>query len=70
MPGDGIDGYAREAVTMPAHAFTGQPKGLSHSEAATLTCAVISALASTRLAVMPHADAHAVPVLLAVIAAT
>ncbi len=43
VPGDGIDGYAREAVTMPAHAFTRQPKGLSHSEAATLTCAGVTA---------------------------
>ena len=28
---------------MPAHAFTRQPKGLSHSEAATLTCAGVTA---------------------------
>ena len=43
VPGDGIDGYAREAVTMPAHAFTRQPKGLSHLQAATLTCAGVTA---------------------------
>lgn len=43
VPGDGIDGYAREAVTMPARAFTRQPKGLSHLQAATLTCAGVTA---------------------------
>ena len=43
VPGDGIDGYAREAVTMPAHAFTRQPRGLSHLESATLTCAGVTA---------------------------
>lgn len=43
VPGDGIDGYARERVTMPATAFTHQPKGYSHAEAATLTCAGVTA---------------------------
>ena len=43
VPGDGIDGYAREAVTMPATAFTRQPKGYGHAEAATLTCAGVTA---------------------------
>ena len=43
VPGDGIDGYAREAVTMPARAFTRQRKGLSHLQAATLTCAGVTA---------------------------
>jgi NADPH:quinone reductase-like Zn-dependent oxidoreductase len=43
VPGDGIDGYAREAVTAPATSFTHAPKGYSHAEAATLTCAGLTA---------------------------
>lgn len=43
VPGDGIDGFAREQVTMPATAFTRAPKGYSHAEAATLTCAGLTA---------------------------
>ena len=43
VPGDGIDGYARQAVTIPASAFTLAPKGWSHAEAATLTCAGLTA---------------------------
>ncbi len=42
-PGDGIDGYASEMVTAPATAFTAAPKGWSHAEAATLTCAGLTA---------------------------
>lgn len=42
-PGDGIDGYACEMVTVPATAFTHAPKGWSHAEAATLTCAGLTA---------------------------
>jgi len=43
VPGDGVDGYAREAVTAPASAFTHAPAGWSHAEAATLTCAGLTA---------------------------
>lgn len=43
VPGDGIDGYAREAITAPTHWFTRAPAGLSHGEAATLTCAGLTA---------------------------
>jgi NADPH:quinone reductase-like Zn-dependent oxidoreductase len=43
VPGDGIDGYAREAVTAPASWFTHAPVGYSHAEAATLTCAGLTA---------------------------
>ena len=43
VPGDGIDGYAREQVTAPATAFTRAPKGWSHAEAATLTTAGLTA---------------------------
>ncbi|MEO7559148.1 MAG: NAD(P)-dependent alcohol dehydrogenase, partial [Nitrosospira sp.] len=43
VPGDGIDGFARQQVTMPATAFTHAPKGYSHAEAATLTCAGLTA---------------------------
>jgi NADPH:quinone reductase-like Zn-dependent oxidoreductase len=43
VPGDGIDGYAREQVTAPSTSFTHAPKGYSHAEAATLTCAGLTA---------------------------
>ncbi|ACK51913.1 Alcohol dehydrogenase zinc-binding domain protein [Methylocella silvestris BL2] len=43
VPGDGVDGYAREIVTLPATAFTHAPKGYSHVEAATLTTAGLTA---------------------------
>lgn len=42
-PGDGIDGYAREAVVCPASWFTRSPAGYSHAEAATLTTAGLTA---------------------------
>jgi NADPH:quinone reductase-like Zn-dependent oxidoreductase len=42
-PGDGVDGYAREAVTCPASAFTHIPEGYSFAEAATLTTAGLTA---------------------------
>ena len=43
VPGDGIDGYAREAVVTPEHWFTQAPAGYSAAEAATLTCAGLTA---------------------------
>lgn len=43
VPGESIDGYAREYVCMPAHAFTKAPAGYTHAEAATLTCAGVTA---------------------------
>ena len=43
VPGDGIDGYARQHVTAPASWFTRAPAGYSHAEAATLTCAGLTA---------------------------
>jgi NADPH:quinone reductase-like Zn-dependent oxidoreductase len=43
MPGDTIDGYARELITVPAAYFTKAPPGLSHAEAATLCCAGLTA---------------------------
>lgn len=43
VPGDGIDGYAREVVTARASAFTRAPRGWSHAEAATLTTAGLTA---------------------------
>ena len=42
-PGDGVDGFAREQVTLPATSFTHAPKGYSHAEAATLTTAGVTA---------------------------
>jgi len=43
VPGDGVDGYAREVVTAPMNAFTKAPKGWSHVEASTLTTAALTA---------------------------
>lgn len=43
VPGDGIDGYACEMVTAPATAFTPVPAGYTAAEAATLTCAGLTA---------------------------
>ncbi|NML17686.1 zinc-dependent alcohol dehydrogenase family protein [Azohydromonas caseinilytica] len=43
VPGDGVDGYAREAVVVPATWFTRAPRGYSHQEAATLTTAGLTA---------------------------
>ncbi|WP_243444063.1 zinc-dependent alcohol dehydrogenase family protein [Asaia prunellae] len=43
VPGDGIDGYAREEVTAPATSFTHAPKNWSHAESATLTTAGLTA---------------------------
>jgi NADPH:quinone reductase-like Zn-dependent oxidoreductase len=39
VPGDGVDGYAREVVVRPATWFTRAPRGYSHAQAATLTTA-------------------------------
>ena len=43
VPGDTLDGYAREMVVLPAHWFTHAPKNYSHIEAATLTTAGLTA---------------------------
>nr|WP_180203704.1 NAD(P)-dependent alcohol dehydrogenase [Pseudomonas sp. SbOxS1]NYU03448.1 NAD(P)-dependent alcohol dehydrogenase [Pseudomonas sp. SbOxS1] len=43
VPGDGVDGFAREVVNMPTEAFTLAPKGYTHEEAATLTTAGLTA---------------------------
>ncbi|MFJ4141467.1 NAD(P)-dependent alcohol dehydrogenase [Pseudomonas sp. NPDC089734] len=43
VPGDGIDGYAREQVTARATAFTHAPIGYTHAEASTLTTAGLTA---------------------------
>ncbi len=43
VPGDGIDGYAREVVVTPQSWFTRAPAGWSAAEAATLTCAGLTA---------------------------
>ena len=43
VPGDGLDGYARENVTASAQSFTHAPKGFSPAEAATLTTAGLTA---------------------------
>jgi NADPH:quinone reductase-like Zn-dependent oxidoreductase len=42
-PGGPADGFACEYATRPATHFTHAPKGLSHGEAATLTCAGVTA---------------------------
>ncbi|MEA1834562.1 NAD(P)-dependent alcohol dehydrogenase [Methylobacterium durans] len=51
VPGDGVDGYARDRVTAPATAFTRAPRGWDHAEAATLTTAGLTAWRAL------HADA-------------
>jgi NADPH:quinone reductase-like Zn-dependent oxidoreductase len=43
IPGELVDGYAREYACVPAHALTRAPKGYSHAEAATLPCAGVAA---------------------------
>ncbi|MFO7788544.1 MAG: NAD(P)-dependent alcohol dehydrogenase [Halospina sp.] len=43
VPGDGLDGYAREQVVRAATSFTHAPEGYSHAEAATLTTAGLTA---------------------------
>ncbi len=43
VPGDGVDGFARETVTLPETCFTLAPGGYSHAEAATLTTAGLTA---------------------------
>jgi NADPH:quinone reductase-like Zn-dependent oxidoreductase len=43
VPGDSLDGYAREYACMPAPAFTKAPPGYTHVEAATLTCTAVTA---------------------------
>jgi NADPH:quinone reductase-like Zn-dependent oxidoreductase len=43
VPGDRSEGYARESVTAPAHYFTSAPLGYTDAEAATLTCAGVTA---------------------------
>jgi len=43
IPGDTVDGYGREFVTAPTTSFTKTPPGYSHAEAATLTCAGLTA---------------------------
>lgn len=42
-PGDGIDGFARESVVLPATAFTHAPRGYDAVEAATITTAGLTA---------------------------
>ncbi len=43
VPGDGVDGYAREIVTATVESFTLAPKGWTHIEASTLTTAALTA---------------------------
>jgi NADPH:quinone reductase-like Zn-dependent oxidoreductase len=43
VPGDGVDGYAREVAVRPAAWFTRAPKGFSHAQAAPLTTAGVTA---------------------------
>ena len=43
VPGDGVDGYARQWVVCPDHCFTHAPKGWSDAEAATITTAGLTA---------------------------
>lgn len=43
LPGENVDGYAAQFVAVPENWVTRMPAGYSHAEAATLTCAGITA---------------------------
>ncbi len=43
VPGDNVDGFAASTVTMPTSAFSRVPQHLDFAEAATLTCAGLTA---------------------------
>lgn len=43
VPGDMVDGFAAESVTMAASAFTPIPRGYTFEQAATLPCAALTA---------------------------
>ncbi len=43
IPGEIVDGYASEYACAPSHFFTKSPAGYTHSEAATLPCAGVTA---------------------------
>lgn len=43
VPGDHVDGFAAQTVTMPASAFTRAPRGYTPAQSATLTCAALTA---------------------------
>jgi len=43
VPGDHVDGFASQTVTMPAKAFSPMPAHMSFAEAATLPCAGLTA---------------------------
>lgn len=43
IPGDTMDGFAAESVTMQASAFTRMPAGYNYEQAATLPCAALTA---------------------------
>jgi NADPH:quinone reductase-like Zn-dependent oxidoreductase len=43
IPGETVDGYAREYACVPAHFFTLAPPGFTFAEAATLPCAGVTA---------------------------
>lgn len=43
VPGDHVDGFASQFVTMPCAAFSAVPQGMSYAEAATLPCAGLTA---------------------------
>ena len=43
VPGDNIDGFAAQTVTMPASTFTSMPDGYTFEQAATLPCAAATA---------------------------
>ena len=43
IPGDHIDGFAAQTITMPEHAFGMMPKNLDYPAASTLSCAALTA---------------------------
>jgi NADPH:quinone reductase-like Zn-dependent oxidoreductase len=43
IPGENVDGYARDCACVSTHAFAKAPAGYTHVEAATLTCTAVTA---------------------------
>ena len=58
VPGDRVDGFAAETVTMPATAFTPMPAAYSFEQAATLPCAALTAWRALMVEAQIKSDNH------------
>ena len=58
VPGDRVDGFAAETVTMPATAFTPMPAAYSFEQAATLPCAALTAWRALMVEAQIKSDDH------------